>query len=446
MQKFLELRAKQDDLKRKGLAIFDKAMAEHRDTTAAEDKELAGLNEERNKLRTKEARYIVEKGLQGQIAAMEGTPALGLAGIMPGESDAAHYAGGRTYRDMFHGGDKYASLSRGDFENFEEFLQVLSTGRHDPRLKEVSIRAMTEGVPSSGGFLVPDEFGAFLLDGALEREIVRPRAKVWPMTTQTRKIPSWDGADHTDGVYGGFSGQWLSEGGTADRQNAKLRQIQLTAKKLGIYTQASRELREDGVTFEAQLSDAMVNAIAFYLDYAFLAGTGAGMPLGILNDPALIVVDAEAGQPASTFLYENCTKMMARLYPGAFENAIWIANQTLLPQFMEMSVSVGTGGSWIKAVEQRGNDFYLLGKRLLFTEKLPTAGTEGDVLLADLSKYTIGMRQEVIVDLSNAVGWLQDMVDYRTILRADGQGSWSSAITPKNGDSLSWCVVLEART
>jgi len=446
MEHFLELRAKQDDLKRKGLAIFDKAGAEHRDTTAAEDKELAGLNEERNKLRTEEARYIVEKGLQGQITAMENsTPTL----LQPegGLVNEPHGSHGRTYRGLFHG-DKAISLSQGDFENFEEFLKVLSSGRHDPRLAEVSIRsdAMTEGIPSEGGFLVPEEFGAFLWDASLEREIVRPRAQVWPMKTQTRKVPAFDGFDHTSNVYGGFAGVWLSEGGTATRQKAKLRQIQLTAKKLGIYTQASRELIEDGVSYEAQISEALTSSIAFYLDYAFFQGTGAGQPLGLLNDPALVTALKETGQPADTFLYENCTKMMARLHPSAFGNAIWIANQTLLPQFMGMSIAVGTGGSWIKAVEQRGTDFYLLGKRLLFTEKLPVAGTKGDVLLVDLSKYVIGMRQEVILDKSNAPGWTEDLQDYRTILRCDGQGSWSSAVTPKNGDSLSWCVTLQART
>lgn len=446
IMKLLELRSKQDDAKREGLAIFDKAEAEERDLTAEEEKTLAKLAKKRDELHRDETRYIVENNLQGELAKMEGVAALELAGTIPGGPDAAHFAGGRAYRDMFHPSDKYATLDQGDFENFEEFLQAVSSGRHDPRLRDVSIRAMTEGIPSEGGFLVPEEYGAFLLDGSLEREIVRPRARVWPMTTQTRKVPAWDGFDHTSGVYGGFSGQWLAEGGTATRQNAKLRQIQLTAKKLGIYTQASRELREDGVSFEAQLSDAMTDAIAYYLDNAFLVGTGAGQPLGILNDPALITISKEAGQPASTFLYQNCTKMLARLHPGAFGNAIWIANQTLLSQFMEMSIAVGTGGSWIKAVEQRGNDFYLLGKRLLFTEKLPTAGTKGDVILADLSKYTIGMRQEVVIDRSNAPGWLQDLTDYRIILRADGQGSWSQAVTPKNGDSLSWCVTLQART
>ena len=441
MQKLLELRAKQDDIRREGLAIFDKALAEERDLTAEEEKKLAKLSKERIRLRTEEARHIVENNLEDQIAAVgNNVPAIFMEHI----GGAAGNRHGRTYRSLFYG-DEGAALGNDGFENFGEFVGILSSGRYDPRLRG-STRAMTEGIPSEGGFLVPEEYSAMLLDAALESEVVRSRATVYKMERQTRKVPGWDGFDHTSNLFGGFSGSWLSEGGTATRQNAKLRQIQLTAKKLGIYTQASRELVEDGMSYGEQISGAMTQAIGWFLDYAFLRGTGAGMPLGVLSDPALVTVSKETGQPASTFLYENVTKMLARLHPAAFRGAIFAANQTVLPQLMEMSMAVGTGGAPIKAVEERNGRFYLLGKELIFTEKLPTLGSKGDVLLADFSKYVIGMRHEVVLDKSNAPGWTEDMQDFRVILRADGQGSWSQAVTPKNGDSVSWCVVLQART
>jgi hypothetical protein len=31
------------------------------------------------------------------------------------------------------------------------------------------------------------------------------------------------------------------------------------------------------------------------------------------------------------------------------------------------------------------------------------------------------------------------------VTRIDGQGTWKSVVTPKNGNSLSWCVVIENR-
>jgi HK97 family phage major capsid protein len=85
----------------------------------------------------------------------------------------------------------------------------------------------------------------------------------------------------------------------------------------------------------------------------------------------------------------------------------------------------------------------LFGKPILFTEKTPTLGTKGDVMLVDFSQYAIGLRQEVIVDSSLSPGWTQDKTSYRVIVRVDGIGTWNEAIAPfSGGNTLSWCVIL----
>jgi len=94
---------------------------------------------------------------------------------------------------------------------------------------------------------------------------------------------------------------------------------------------------------------------------------------------------------------------------------------------------------------KRAGKFTLLGKEVLFTEKCPALGAKGDLILADLSQYAIGMRKEIALDRSNVPGWMEDMTDYRVIVRVDGQGTWDKPITPKNGATLSWAVALEAR-
>ena len=352
--------------------------------------------------------------------------------VLPGES--------REYRDMFSG----VPMNKGGFEDMDEFLTVVSSSRYDPRLEE--LRQMVEGVGHLGGYAVPSEFGAFLMDRSLEREIVRPRATVWPMEAPSRKVPSWDNFDHTDGLFGGFVGEWLAEDSTATRTHGKLRQLELTLKKLACYTQISRELQQGGVDFEDQLLKALVETIGWYLDRAFFTGTGAGQPLGVLNDPALVTVPAEPGQAADTILYENMTKMYARLHPSCVDRAVWVANQTTLPQMMQMSIAVGVGGSFIPAVTQMGTSFSLLGKPLLFTEKVPTMGNQGDLILADFSRYAVGQHPQMLLDQSNAPGWLNDLADYRAIIRVDGQGMWPEPVTPANGESLSWAVTLEERS
>jgi len=82
---------------------------------------------------------------------------------------------------------------------------------------------------------------------------------------------------------------------------------------------------------------------------------------------------------------------------------------------------------------------------VIFTEKLPALTNQGDLLLVSLSQYAVGLRKEVSLERSIYAGWQTDESGYRAIVRVDGQGTWKSAFTPKNGDSLSWCVTLAAR-
>jgi len=265
------------------------------------------------------------------------------------------------------------------------------------------------------------------------------------MISETKKCPGWDMSDHKNSLFGGLTAEWLPESGPATEVFAKLRQIMLTARKLACYTSASNELVADGVSFEQQLQDALVKTIGFYLDYSFIQGLGAGQPLGIMNDPALITISKETGQRAKTVLYENVLKMFARLAPQCMKNAIWIANQTTIPQMLSMTITIGTGGAIAPAVTQQNGKFYLLTREVIFTEKCPALGLSGDLILCDPSQYSIGLRKEVSLDKSNAPGWLKDESSYRAIVRADGQGQWNTEISPKNGDSLSWCVALEDR-
>ena len=113
---------------------------------------------------------------------------------------------------------------------------------------------------------------------------------------------------------------------------------------------------------------------------------------------------------------------------------------------MTLTIATGTtSGAFVPAVQQVGGAFSMFFRPILFTEKLPVLGDAGDIILVDFSKYCIGMRQEVVLDKSNAPGWTEDLVDFRVILRCDGQGTWDQPMTPKNGDTLSWCVCIEER-
>jgi HK97 family phage major capsid protein len=267
------------------------------------------------------------------------------------------------------------------------------------------------------------------------------------METNTRKVPGFDGGDHTSGLFGGFIGTWLAENATATEVDPKFRQIVLNAKKLACYTKASNEVIADGMNFEQTLGTALTQCIAWYLDYSFLQGLGAGQPLGLLHDPALIVVPKATGQARCSICYENLCQMYARLHPSCLNSrsCVWIANSTTVPQLMSVSITAGTAGVHYPVLKEDAGRFYIFGKQVLLTEKLLALGSQGDLVLADLAQYAIGLRKEVSLERSNAPGWLQDQTAYRAIVRCDGMGTWGKAVTPKNGDTLSWVVTLAER-
>jgi HK97 family phage major capsid protein len=413
--------------------IADRATIENRSFTPAERQRVAELRSEFKKLK-----QLEESG--GYSAGRVSLPEP--LGERPSFTPASTRRGGKLYRDLF-GTSRFSSDG---WSSFEDYLRAVHSGLHHPQLRSAML-TQSIGTPSAGGFIVPEQFVAEMLDKSLESEIVRPRCDVREMKSDTLKVAGFDGRNHTGGsLFGGFTGTWAAELDTATDAGPDYRLIQFDAKKLFIFTRASNELVQDGMSFEAMLGEAMIAALGWHLDYACLRGTGAGQPLGVLNDPALITVSKETGQPASTILYQNLTKMFARLHPACVNNSIWVANSNTIPQLLELTIAVGTGGSVVPVMSQMDGQFTILTRPVLFTEKLPTLGTKGDIMLVDFSQYTLALRKDMSLEKSIHVGWQNDTSGYRSILRADGMGRWGTAVTPRHGDTLSWAVALETRS
>jgi HK97 family phage major capsid protein len=167
------------------------------------------------------------------------------------------------------------------------FFSASFSGRHHPGL----IRAgMTEGTPSSGGFLVPVEQAAKIHAVSLENEIVQPRSYVQPMASNTCKIPAMSIGDHGTALFGGFTASYTGEAGTISEHSPKARSMELNAKKLTGLIRFSSELSADTPGGMSQIETLCGKGLAWYRDKAFLKGTGAGEPLGVLRAPCTIVV------------------------------------------------------------------------------------------------------------------------------------------------------------
>jgi HK97 family phage major capsid protein len=452
------LRQKKHDLGVRGRAILDRAKIDGRDMTASESSEwsnvIASLHATEAALITAEAQREQDLRMPAfaDDNAMFARRAAGGAWVNPNAGD--HHDGpatgraGKGFRNLFG-----PNASNGGFESLGAFFKSFHATPHsfDPRLMAATT---VEGTPSSGGFLVPEEWAQEILSRALEASIVLPRAQQWNMgNSDVKHIPGIDGFTHSSNLFGGFAAAWTAEAAPMTPQDLKSYLFTLNARKLAILGQVSNEMLDDAVqSFESVYGNSLIAATAWFLDYAFLNGDGSGKPLGLLNDSALITISKEGSQAADSIVYENVVKMWARLHPACAANAIWIANSTCIPQLLLMKNVVknvaGTenvGGSAVPIVTSEGGKLYMMGREVVCTEKTPAVGSPGDLILTDLSQYAVGMRKMMALEKSIHPGFASDTTYFRVVTRCDGGGVWKSVMTPKVGDTLSWVVIIEDR-
>ncbi len=348
--------------------------------------------------------------------------------------------------------NKHAIGAKADgiFEDFTEFQQALclaaGRGRRNPdimaklaKLQEVQNSFGSE-VPADGGFLIPEILRSELFEVQIEEAIVRPRATVIPMSSLRVPIPYIDDTSHVSSLFGGVICYWGEESAQLTESQASFGRVALDAKKLTGYAEIPNELIADAPAFSGFFDSAFPRAVAYFEDDAFIAETGVGNPLGFINCPASVNVSKESGQAAATIVWENLTKMFARMLPTSLPRACWIANIETFPQLATMALSVGTGGGpvWIGNLATPGSaapPVTILGRPVIFTEKAQALGTAGDINFVDLSYYLIGDRQQMQAMVSPHYKFANDKMAYRIIERVDGRPWLQSPITPRRGSS-----------
>lgn len=363
------------------------------------------------------------------------TPAAG-----PGYSlrtDSGVAGGTLNFRSLF----PELADSSSSFRTFSDYWQALTSGRHDPRLVEQ--RVHTAGMKAQGGYAVPTQYVAEILNAVLQTSIILRRARVIPLTSLRVEQPAWDDLNQSDGAYyGGFKPEWLGEDEESEgEQDATLRQIVLEAKKLALYTSLTRELAfASDPNMEHQLKDALRRSISLAMDQAFLLGDGNKQPKGIATDgnPALVTVNRAA---ANGVTYSDFASMLGRLHASAMDGAIWIMNPSVLPQLLEMKDD--SGGLVWQPNSRDARPTSLFGMPIEWFDRLPDLGAKGDVLLVNPRFYVAAVAPDIWLDTSQSVHWGRDRTALRAVTLADGVGSWNAPYTPPAGATRSWSVALD---
>jgi hypothetical protein len=141
----------------------------------------------------------------------------------------------------------------GEFRSLAEFINAVRFNGADPRLVERRTEEVLAqmGDNAQGGYLVPPQFQAGILQVKPEDAIVRPRAQVIPAgfpPDSTLYIPALDQA--TYGMYGGVSVSWIEEGGAKPETKPKFDRVELTPHEVAATIPVTDKLLRNSAAFD----------------------------------------------------------------------------------------------------------------------------------------------------------------------------------------------------
>ncbi len=326
------------------------------------------------------------------------------------------------------------------FKNFADFCGKVVSGdvpREFSTLTSPAIQMAQTTSATAGGYLVPDEFKAQVLKIAMERSIVRPRATVIPMASDTAKIPSWNQQTHATNFFGGALGYWVGEGSDITASDAAFLEVSLAVNALAALNyQSLRLLKASPLGVSALLEQSFGEVIAFMEDQSFIDGAGTTQPVGIIGcDCEVAVSRAGAGAIAAADIIGLYARFM-----GSQDRAVWLANRTTIPQLAAIKDG-GNNNLWVPSYAP-GIPGTILGIPVVFTEKASALGTKGDLILADFGYYLIGDLGELAIDYSDHVRFAYLEGALRMYKWVDGKPWMATTYTPRKGTALSpFCVL-----
>lgn len=343
------------------------------------------------------------------------------------------------------------------FRSFGEFALAVRDAcqpgkRPDDRLALMAKApaGMGETTGADGGFLVPTQFSRKILERVFAGQNLLAMTDSYTVGSNSIAFPRNAETSRANGSrWGGVRAYWRSEGDQATASRPTFSQLQLTLHKLFILVHASDELLSDthGNSLEQYLTRVAGEEINFVVSDAILNGSGTGQPLGILNSPCLVTVDADVDQDPATVTASNIARIWSRLWAPCRANAVWLINQDVESQLHTMTVGTGSAAAlaYLPPGGLAGKPFAtLLGRPVLPIEWCSTLGAVGDIVLADLRHYVTISRGLVESALSIHLRFDYDESTFRFIFRVDGKPWWSAPLTPYKGTNTQSCFVTLA--
>lgn len=414
------------DLQTQSQAILDKAQAENRALTPAENEDIdriSNLFDEVDGEITRRERAMKQRERLGVSEGRQTAP----DNQVNNNGGSPHIA---SVRDQYNG-----------FRDFGEFCNAVRVAAHpactarDARLVANAAPSMhgSEGVGEDGGFAVPAGFTAEIERLVFGDDSIIGMSDVMDIGGNNMSFPT---DEDTPWSSTGIQTYWEKEAGQYDSSKLNLGSFDMKLSKLTALVPVTDEQLEDSPNLNSYLNIKVPEAIDYKVNDALINGTGAGQPLGIMNSGCLVTVSKETSQSADTIVRDNIFKMFSRMRARDRAGAVWHINQDIEPQLLTLK-NDDDSPAYIPPGGMADTPYgRLLGRPVMPLENMQTLGDKGDIAFCNWKRYAVlkkvgGIRRAVSVHL-----WFDyDITAFKFTMRIDGSPWLSAPISPANGSN-----------
>ena len=238
---------------------------------------------------------------------------------------------------------------------------------------------LVEGTDASGGYLVPDEWDARLIEKLDEENVMRKLGTII-QTSGERKINVAATKPTTS---------WVEEGGELQFSDPTFSQVILDAYKLSTAVKVSEELLADNqYDLVGYLIRAFGQAIAAAEEEAFLVGDGSGKPTGLLH--ATLGGQIGVTTTGTAITADEVIDLVYKLKRPYRAKAAFIMADSTLAAIRKLKTE--NGYLWQPALTA-GEPDRLLGYSVYTSAFMPAVAAGQPVIaFGDMSYYNIGDR------------------------------------------------------
>lgn len=290
------------------------------------------------------------------------------------------------------------------------------------------IKALTT---TDAGALVPVEYLATVIEFATAQSRILQRVMRIPMGSLSMRIPKL--VQSSGSYFGGLTLYHPDESGLKTDTKPSFDTLTLTAKKLiGLINITDELIADSSINIINYITALFVRAFQYQTEYEIITGSGANnQMLGIRNDPGINTV---ARTVAGTVQYADLINLESSLDEN-FTDLTFLSRRATVNTLRTQVDTVGQpvyhdgfttflGGAMVPQ---------LLGYPVDKTRNVPAMGVRGDLILGDLSYYIWAVRQDMVIDQSNAPRFVYDETTLRFVMRQDGLPGVSTAFSVLDG-------------